>query len=176
LAQLLHQHGTMRFPEQRILSVALVCGVFACLPHAVDAQPGRVDLPDRIRGAQRVVVGVVADVAPEFRENEFGDQLIVSRTTVVVEEVLKGPANTPTIEVDVEGGTIGDLTLSVSDLEPIGLGERGVFLLSQSPSGAFVPHLRGQGLLQLDTQDQVRGEPWSLADIRAAAQAANGRQ
>ncbi len=166
----------MRFSEQRALSVAVVCGFLACLPHAVVAQPGRVDLPERIRGAERIVVGVVANVAPELRENQFGDQLIVSRTTVVVEEVLKGPANMSTVEVDVEGGTIGDLTLSVSDIESIGLGERGVFLLNASASGAFVPHLRGQGLLQLDTQDQVRGEPWSLADIRAAARASGGRQ
>ena len=166
----------MRFSEPRALSVAVVCGFLACLPHAVLAQPGRVDLPERIRGAERIVVGVVANVAPELQENQFGDQLIVSRTTVVVEEVLKGPANVSTVEVDIEGGTIGDLTLSVSDIESIGLGERGVFLLNASASGAFVPHLRGQGLLHLDTQDQVRGEPWSLADIRAAARAAGGRQ
>ena len=127
----------MRFSEPRALSVAVVCGFLACLPHAVLAQPGRVDLPERIRGAERIVVGVVANVAPELQENQFGDQLIVSRTTVVVEEVLKGPANVSTVEVDIEGGTIGDLTLSVSDIESIGLGERGVFLLNASASGAF---------------------------------------
>ena len=166
----------MRFSQQRVLSVAVTLFVLACLPSTVGAQPGRVDLADRIRGAERVVVGVVANVEAEFRENQFGDQLIVSRTTVVVEEVLKGPANTSTLEVDIEGGTIGDLTLSVSDIESIGLGERGVFMVTQSASGGFEPYLRGQGLLQLDNDDQVAGEPWSLADIRAAAQANNGRQ
>ncbi len=93
----------MRFSQQRVLSVAVTLFVLACLPSTVGAQPGRVDLADRIRGAERVVVGVVANVEAEFRENQFGDQLIVSRTTVIVEEVLKGPANISTLEVDVEG-------------------------------------------------------------------------
>jgi len=41
--------------------------------------------------------------------------LIVSTVVLDVVETLKGPA-APTLNVSVEGGTVGDLTLTVSDL------------------------------------------------------------
>ena len=117
------------------------------------------------------MLGVVVDVDPVFRENEFGDQLIVSLTTVAVEETLKGPANLTTVEVEIEGGTIDGLSLAVSDVEPVALGERAVFLLTRRVSGSYLPYLRGQGLLRLDASERVRDESWSLADVRAAARA-----
>ena len=97
----------------------------------------RADLRERIRGAERVVVGVVTNVNPVFQENEFGDQLIVSRTTVAVEETLKGPANLTTVEIEVEGGTIDGLSLAVSDVEPVALGDRGVFMLRLRRPGVY---------------------------------------
>ena len=103
-----------------------------------------------------------------WRTNEFGDRLIVSVVTVAVDETLRGPAQ-PTVTVEVEGGTIGDLTLHVSDLEPVATGERVVFYLARNARGVFVPHLRGQGLLKLDRSDRVRGSTVTLADIRRTA-------
>ena len=46
--------------------------------------------------------------------NDFGDRLIVSIVHVAVDETMKGDVQ-PTLDVDVEGGTIGTLTLRVSD-------------------------------------------------------------
>jgi len=148
--------------------------VLTAQPLTLVAQSPRADLPDRIRGAERVVAGRVVSIDPVMQQNEFGDILIVSRTTVEIEETFKGPA-AATLVLEIEGGTIGDQTLMVSDIEPLGVGDRGVFIVGRTSTGAFVPYLRGQGLLKLDSENQVSGEPWSLGDIRSAARAQAAR-
>jgi hypothetical protein len=102
-----------------------------------------------------------------WQVNEFGDRLIVSVLRVAVDETLKGLAQ-PLVDVEVEGGTIGNLTLHVSDLESFAPGDRGVFYLARNPRGALVPHLRGQGLLKLEQSDRVRGSNLTLEEIRRA--------
>ncbi len=128
---------------------------------AQDAVP----LAERARGAERVIVGRVAAVDPVWRVNEFGDRLIVSVVRVAVDQTLKGQTQSA-VDVEVEGGTIGGLTLRVSDLTTFTAGERAVFYLKRSPRGAFVPHLRGQGLLKLDRSDRVPGSSLTLDEIR----------
>jgi hypothetical protein len=132
------------------------------------AQDAPVPLVDRTRGAERVVVGRVTTVNPVWQTNEFGDRLIVSIVSVAVDETLRGPSQ-QTVDVEVEGGSIGDLTLHVSDLEPFNPGDRGVFYLRRGSRGSLVPHLRGQGLLKLDRSDRVRGSNFTLADVRREA-------
>ena len=126
-----------------------------------------VPLAERARGAERIVVGTVASVGPVWRVNEFGDRLIVSVVRVTVNETLKGPTQ-PTVDVEVEGGTIGDVTLRVSDLVSFTPGERAVFYLKRNPRGAFVPHLRGQGLMKLDRSNRVQDSNLTLDSIRQA--------
>ena len=132
------------------------------------AQDAPVPLVDRTRGSERVVVGRVTAVNPTWQTNEFGDRLIVSVVSVAVDETLRGPAQ-QALDVEVEGGTIGDLTLHVSDLETFTPGDRGVFSLRRGSRGSLVPHLRGQGLLKLDRSDRVRGSNVTLADVRREA-------
>ena len=132
------------------------------------AQDAPVPLVDRTRGSERVVVGRVTAVNPMWQTNEFGDRLIVSVVSVAVDETLRGPTQ-QAVDVEVEGGTIGDLTLHVSDLETFTPGDRGVFYLTRGSRGSLVPHLRGQGLLKLDRSDRVRGSNVTLADVRREA-------
>jgi hypothetical protein len=127
-----------------------------------------VPLAERHRGAERVVVGRVASVTGVWRQNEFGDRLIYSLVRVTVDETLKGQAQ-QSVDVEVEGGTIGDLTLRVSDMTTFKTGDRAVFYLKRSPRGALVPHLRGQGLLKLDANDRVIGSAATLTQVRRAA-------
>jgi hypothetical protein len=134
------------------------------------AQDALAPLAERARAAERVVVGRVTSVNPAWSTNESGDRLIVSNVSVAVDETLRGPT-LPSVDVEVEGGTIGDLTLNVSDLEPVAPGERAVFYLARNTRGVFVPHMRGQGLLKLDRSERVRNSAVTLADIRRAAQA-----
>jgi hypothetical protein len=134
-----------------------------------------VPLADRARGAERVVVGHVASVTPAWRTNDFGDRLIVSSVHVAVEETLKGEAQSA-LDIEVEGGTIGTLTLRVSDEQSFAPGERAVFFLKRSARGNLVPHLRGQGLLKLDDRtNRVRGSSLTLDEIRRTVAANRGR-
>jgi hypothetical protein len=150
------------------LIAAAVCLLAAQLSSR--AQDTTLPLAERTRGAERVVVGRVTSVDPIWRTNEFGDRLIVSIVNVAIDETLRGPT-LPSVDVEVEGGTIGDVTLNVSDLEPVVPGDRAVFYLARNKRGAYVPHLRGQGLLKLDRSDRVRNSAVTLADVRRAARA-----
>jgi hypothetical protein len=149
-----------------LLATAIVGGT---LVRAQDAAP--VPLVERTRGADRVVVGRVTGITPEWRTNEYGDRLIVSVAHVAVAETLKGQAQ-PSVDVEVEGGTLDGVTLHVSDVAPIAVGDRAVFYLRRNTRGALVPHLRGQGLIKLDRAGRVPGTSLTLDTIRREAAAA----
>jgi hypothetical protein len=153
--------------------VCLTAMLYGFAPRAAEAQHAPVALTERARGAERVVVGRVSSVDPQWQVNEFGDRLIVSTVRISVEEALKGDAPA-TFGIEIEGGTIGGVTLHVSDLTTFVPGERGVFYLRRNGRGAFVPHLRGQGLLKLDASNRVPGSSLTLAEIRRTVVA--GRQ
>jgi hypothetical protein len=109
-----------------------------------------------------------------WQVNEFGDRLIVSVLRVVVNETLKGQA-APTVDVEVEGGTIGDITLRVSDQTQLFTGDRAVFYLRRDARGAFVPYLRGQGILTLDPSNRVSGSSLTLEEVRREVAAGSAR-
>ena len=144
--------------------VCLVAGLLG-LGRTSSARQVAVPLAERARMAERVVVGRVASVAPTWQVNEFGDRLIVSRLRISVSETLKGQA-TSTVDVEVEGGTIGDVTLRVSDQVSLAPGERAVFYINATPRGTFTPHLRGHGVLKLDPTNKVTGSSLTLEHVR----------
>jgi len=136
------------------------------------ASNGRIaTLDERIAGAQKVVVASARSVDAGWRENTYGDRLIVSRVLLDVEETLKGSASNGPIWMELEGGTLDGFTLHVSDLPDLRAGERAVFFLDGG-NGAYHAHLKGQGILKLDDQDVVRGSSLTLGEIRRAAAAA----
>jgi hypothetical protein len=132
-----------------------------------------VDIASRAKGAGRVVVARVLDVRSQFATNRFGDQLIVSTAMLEVAETLKG---TPVamLELEFEGGTVGDLTMKVSDLPSLAAGERAVFFLDEGTGNALVPHNRGRGILKLSQNDRVEQGTVTLADVRRQVLAAVG--
>ena len=153
----------------------IVCLCWSLLESAVAAGAGQavpVPLAERARGAELVVVGRVARVESMWQVNEFGDRLIVSMVRVAVNETLKGRAS-PTLDVEMEGGTIGELSLHVSDQTTFSPGDRAVFYLKRNARGALVPHLRGQGVLKLDASDRVPGSSLTLGEIRRQVAAGN---
>ena len=158
----------------RVPMLVCLCGLLGADLAARSNQGPPVPLAERARGAERVVVGRVASVAPQWQVNEFGDRLIVSVVRVVVSETLKGQP-LPTLDVEVEGGTIGDLALRVSDQTSFSPGERAVFYLKRTARGTFVPHLRGEGLLKLDADNRVSGSSLTLEQIRREVAAGNAR-
>jgi hypothetical protein len=133
----------------------------------------QVDVGERIKGSQRVVVAKAVKVTPEWRTNDYGDKLIISQVILEVEETFKG-APTNQMSVDVEGGTIDGITLVVSSQTPVKAGDRAVFMLNMNASGGHVPHLKGQGILKLDSNNNIEGSDLRLDDIRRLA-ASNGK-
>ena len=155
---------------RRFALITAAC-LIASLPLGASSTPS-VDLATRARGADRVVVASVDRVTAGYERNRFGDELIVSHAELVVSEVLKGQGNGQgeRIVMDVEGGTVGDVTLTVSDEPAIRRGDRAVLFLRKNAGGRYSPHLRGLGILKLDGRDYVAGSTVSLADIRATVQ------
>jgi hypothetical protein len=151
------------------LAVALLC-VSASTVHAEVGPP--TDLAAHSRGAGKVVVARISVVHSTFATNRFGDQLIVSNAVLEVLETLKGASQAVTT-VTVEGGTVGDLTLRVSDMQELKEGERAVFFLDADGNGN-VPHGRGRGILKLDDDDKVQGGTLTLNQVKNAVRGANG--
>jgi hypothetical protein len=146
------------------LTVAIVLGALA-FTGAVRTEAQTRELPDIVRGAERIVVGRVAAVSPRFATNEYGDRLIVSDVRIQVEEVLKGRADASLV-MELEGGQIGDLRLEVSDLPEMAAGDRAVFFLRSGPSGKALPHARGQGIKRIDARGQISSENVTIGEIR----------
>jgi len=136
------------------------------------ASSGRIaTLDERIDGSQKVVVAKARSVNASWRENTYGDRVIVSRVLLDVEETLKGPASSNAIWMELEGGTLDGFTLRVSDLPTVVPGKRAVFFLEQNDNGITTPHLRGQGILTLDDNNFVSGSSLRVDDIRNVARA-----
>jgi hypothetical protein len=129
------------------------------------------DIPDRMKGAERVVVATASTIHAAWKQNKFGDRLIVSQMLLNVEETLKGGGPSSTW-IEVEGGTLDGYTLRVSDMPELKAGDRALFMLDGTDAPIQVPHLRGLGILKLDDQDRVAGTSIRLQDIRGAAKRA----
>src|SRR4051794_41134415 len=158
----------------RVCLTTTICAVAWFGTVTLTAQRADVPSAERARTAEQVVVGHVSAVTPTWRDNDFGDRLIVSVVHVVVEETLKGSAPSA-LDVEVEGGTIGSLTLHVSDIEPLARGDRAVFYLQHNRRGGLIPHLRGLGLQRLDGANHVRGSSVTLDQVRRDVRAGGAR-
>ncbi len=133
------------------------------------------DPGERAKSAAKVVVATVSDVDSAFGENEFGDRLILSHVTMQVDETMKG-AHEASIVVTIEGGTVGEVTLDVSDMPKMEKGGRAVLFLSSAPDGKYKPSGRGAGVVELDAKGRAVGTDLTVDDIRAAVKAARGNQ
>ena len=129
---------------------------------------------ERAKKAGKVVVATVTNVESEFGENAYGDRLILSQVTMQVDETMKG-AHEGSLVVTLEGGTVGDLTLDVSDMPTMEKGERAVLFLSSTPGGKYVPSGRGAGVAKVDDDDRLVGENLTVDDVRAAVKASQGK-
>ncbi|HMR09496.1 MAG TPA: hypothetical protein PKA88_27140 [Polyangiaceae bacterium] len=137
--------------------LAVACGDQAEDSDALDqglsegtAQPAESERPVEpefhFEGAERVVLGTVEQVSAGLGQNEWGDTLILSTVRVRVWKQLRGTGG-DVIEFQLEGGTLGDTTLNVSDLPRPNPGDQGVFALRRHRTReGWVPNLRGSGI------------------------------
>ena len=130
------------------------------------------DVAARARSAGKIIVATVTDVEPgRFDVNPFGDQVIATRAWLDVEETLKG-SQEQVVAIDVEGGSVGDLVLQVSDMPTLKPGERAMFFLTPGPGGAHTPNGRGQGILKLDANGRITDQDLTLGELKARVQSA----
>ena len=150
------------------MALGTVVGMFVLSSMAL-ASSGRVaTLDERLTGASDVVVATARNVNAEWRDNDHGDRIIVSRVELEVSETLKGSASR-TLLLEIDGGTRDGFTLQVSGLPLLASGDRAVFFLGATKGGVHAEYLRGQGILLLDGYDGVRGSSLRLNDIRVKA-------
>jgi hypothetical protein len=128
-------------------------------------------IPDRARGADRIVVAQVSNVTASYETNQYGDRLIVSHVDLAVEETLKGNA-AHAVTLDVPGGTLGGLMLEASHEPKLDLGDRAVVFVKQNKDGRNVPYLADQGVLKLDSNNRIKG---TTLDLDAVKQMVAGR-
>jgi len=134
-----------------------------------------VDVGERAKGATKVILATVTDVQSAFGENDYGDRLILSQVTLRADETMKGP-HEGTVVVTLEGGTVDDLTLDVSDMPKMEKGQRAVLFLTSSAGGRLVPYGRGSGVMDVDADGRITGTGLTVDDIRAAVKQAGGNQ
>jgi hypothetical protein len=146
--------------RQIVLALLITTATVATL----SASGSNLPLPDRARAADYVVVGTVVNVVAAWEQLPVG-RIIVSHALVRVDAALKGQPG-QVMPLDVEGGTIGELTLNVSDMETIARGDRAVFFVRHSNAGANVPNQRGNGIVKLDAANRVKGSGLTLAEIK----------
>jgi len=158
-----------RFNRRLLAVVACIYFIFCSVAGA--SQGRAVPLEERARGASQIVVATVTSVTPRWDVNAYGDRLIISRLSLRVDETLKGVA-AAAVSMDLEGGTIDGLTLRVSALPALELGERAVFFLNARAGGVYQPYLAGQGIVELNDTGFVRGSNLTLATVRAVVRQA----
>ena len=147
----------------------VVAGAIATVLSGVAAAGQAVPIEERARGAARVVIATVAETQARYERNEFGDEVIVTHARLTVEEAVKGPMEPAVLAI--EGGTVDGITMRVSSLPTLSKGERAVFFLAPGRGGEFSPHLRGQGILKLDSTNHVRGSSLSVDEVKRLVRA-----
>jgi hypothetical protein len=134
---------------RRILAGAAAISV-VCLaqPSATTVVPIRFE--DLVKEAITIVRGEVVAVRAEWRDRTT-ESPIVTKVTVRVDQVLKGTQR-PLLELEFLGGTIGDLTLSISDMPQFKVGERDFLFVNDAgrPASPLVGFVAGRWPIQVD--------------------------
>ena len=118
----------------RAVSFLLVTMVLACGLRASSVI--QVSIQEIVVNSDFVFEGTVIrqqSVRPEGSNNIF------TRVTFLVSEVIKGDPNASTVSLYFMGGTIGALTLSISDMDIPPDGERGIYFVESVASRQVHP-------------------------------------
>jgi len=119
------------------------------------------------QAAERTVAGTVKDIHSYYGKNEHGFDLILSDVKVDVSSVLKGE-QAKDLSFTMEGGTIGDTTLSVSSVMPLKKGATYVFLLSSDQEGRLRLFGTNFGALPLEKDARVQALNTDLIKLQQA--------
>jgi hypothetical protein len=104
--------------------VSLVLISFLAIP-ALASSVLQVSFEQLVRSSELVFEGRVVDRRAEADSRG----VIKTHVTFEIVDVYKGSISSRTIDLPYLGGTVGDLTMQVSDLEPPAIGERGIYFV-----------------------------------------------
>ena len=152
-----------------------ICGAFllaTAMSIQLAAEPTTpADLKKALQAASFTLVGTVTDTKPSRRRSAWGDELIVTTAVLRTDEVLKGAPPT-WVPIELEGGTIGDITMEASHTPLVHKGDRAVFLVDRLSDGRYTAHQRGAGILKLRADDRLEDSTLGLNEIRQLAREA----
>lgn len=114
------------FPLPAFFFAALFCVMFFSVTPGSFAQMIGLSTEELARASSLVVVGDVEDVQSFWSDDH---RRIVSRATVLVQEVVRGKTVERKITVEYPGGEIDGLGMKVSDVAPMDKGERVLLFL-----------------------------------------------
>jgi hypothetical protein len=128
------------------------------------------DFAYRFAHADAVIVATVCKVEARWDTNRFGDQLIVTRASLCSEPggVLKGNQRSD-YSLEVEGGTLDGVTLELSHLPLLHVGDRGLFLLERGDAQTYELAGDGLGYFQFDAAGQRVTDYYSTLTISMTA-------
>lgn len=138
--------------SRRLVAVVLVAAVGSATLAAQSVDPigGKLSVEQLTDRAAAIVVGTVVSRRAEW-EHSGASKLIITKITIAIEQSVKGSV-AGTLVVDVVGGTIGDQTLTVSDIPEFRVGDRDVLFLNLHPHAVSPLVGANQGLFRVITE------------------------
>ena len=118
-----------------------------------------VTLEQLTHDSDRIIRGRVMSISSHKGANEFGDELIFTDVVVRADEALKGDRSQ--LKLTVEGGTVGGVTLAVSDSPQFRVGEE-IVIFAKKDVSTFRPTYRSQSKYTVSADGTVhpKGMPY----------------
>jgi hypothetical protein len=127
--------------------VAVAIAPVAVQAQAVEPVSGKLSVDQMTDRAAAIVVGTVISRHAEW-EFYGASKLIITKVTIAVEQSVKRGVPR-TLVIEVMGGTIGDQTLTVSDVPEFKVGDRDVLFLNLHPHAVSPLIGSNQGLFRV---------------------------
>src|SRR6266568_3189984 len=139
-------------------SPRLAIGIFLLGLFARQAASTTVIAPtfdELVAGAESIVVASVVDIHAAWVESRFG-RAIVTDVTITIDRTLKGHVYSQR-SLEFLGGTVGDVTLSVSGMPAFHVGDRDVLFIKDSgrPASPLVGFGYGRFRVVRDTRTGI---------------------
>ncbi len=140
----------------RPVSKFIICSILFITPAVYASSIIEVSFPELCMNAELIFEGQVTSISA-IQEPDTGN--IWTQVSFDVIEKIKGPAIGGTLTLRFLGGTVGDLTLNVSDLKIPELNEHGIYFvesLSQNLENPLLGWSQGHYLIEMDNSGTAR--------------------
>lgn len=148
---------------QKIREVSLFLLMLCFLPSQSLAIMKGLSTEELTKASEIVVIGDVEDVEAHWSKD---GSTIFTSASIVIGDTVKGKIYQERVTVEYEGGEIGDIGLKVSDVAPMGKGEKVLLFLKSgmSKGDGTVYNIVGQaqGKYTIDDKEIARKDGFSI--------------